>query len=283
MTGSVGRVAILGLGTMGRAIARGLVDSACVEPGALRATIRHAERAEDLGREVGFSVGGDNAGMVREAEVVLLCTKPHMTPRVLAELDAAGALEHDPLLVSIAAGLSTADLEAVANRPVRLVRAMPNTPCRIGAGMTVLSAGSRAGADELEVAESLFAPLGRVLRLDEEYMDTVTGLSASGPAFVYVIIEALAEGGVMMGLPRRHATELAAQAVQGAARMVLETGRHPAELKDEVTTPAGCTISALLSLEDGRLRSVLARGVQEAARAASGLGSRPSGGTAPDA
>jgi pyrroline-5-carboxylate reductase len=152
---------------------------------------------------------------------------------------------------------------------------MPNTPCRIGEGMSVVSGGAHALEADLLVAEAVLRPLGRVLRLDEEHMDAVTGLSASGPAFVYVIIEALAEGGVMVGLPRDVATELAAQTVQGAARMVLETGRHPAALKDDVTTPAGCTISALLALEDGKLRSVLARGVQEAARSASMLGKLP--------
>ena len=138
--------------------------------------------------------------------------------------------------------------------------------------MTVICTGTHADEEELESAERIFRSLGRVLRLDEEHMDAVTGLSASGPAFVYVIIEALSEGGVMMGLPRKVATELAAQAVSGAAQMVLKTDRHPAELKDEVTTPAGCTISALLALEDGRLRSVLARGVQAATESARELG-----------
>ncbi|HCP45257.1 MAG TPA: pyrroline-5-carboxylate reductase, partial [Deltaproteobacteria bacterium] len=174
--------------------------------------------------------------------------------------------------VSIAAGVSTADLEEAGGEALRVVRAMPNTPCLVQEGMTVVCGGSRSSVDDLSTAESLFRPLGRVRRLDEEHMDAVTGLSGSGPAFLYVIIEALSEGGVMTGLPRDVATEMAAQTVRGAASMVLETGRHPAALKDDVTTPAGCTISALLSLEDGRLRSVLARGVQEAARAAAGLG-----------
>ncbi len=138
--------------------------------------------------------------------------------------------------------------------------------------MSVVSPGSGVQVGDIELAEALIAPLGRVLRLDESHMDAVTGLSASGPAFIYVIIEALSEGGVMVGLPRKVALELAAQTVLGAATMVLETGRHPAALKDEVTTPAGCTISALMALEDGKLRSVLARGVQEAARAAGELG-----------
>ena len=191
---------------------------------------------------------------------------------IVDNLADSGALDHDPLLISICAGVDVASLEEACGGKARVVRAMPNTPCRIGEGMSVVSGGSRATDDDLEVSLLIFRTLGRALVLDEEHLNTVTGLSGSGPAFVYVIIEALAEGGVMMGLPRQVATELAAQTVQGAARMVLETGRHPAALKDEVTTPAGCTISALLALEDGRLRSVLARGVQEAARSAARLG-----------
>lgn len=265
-------IAIVGVGMMGRTLAEGLLASGEVTAEGLRGTTRRAARAEELSAELGFAVGADNPACVRAASTVLLCTKPHKTPAVVAELAAAGALAHDPLLISIAAGLETAAIEAAAGGAARVVRVMPNTPARIREGMSVVSRGAHATeADEAE-ALRLFAPLGRVLALEEEHMNTVTGLSASGPAFVYVIIEALSEGGVMMGLPRKVATELAAQAVQGAARMVLATGKHPAELKDEVTTPAGCTISALLALEDGRLRSVLARGVQEAARAAAGLG-----------
>lgn len=272
MSGGETKVAVLGLGTMGRAIALGLVRAKDAGVGELVATVRHADRAKALSEQVGLPVGADNAAAATGADVVIVCTKPHVLPKVLRELAEARALAHGPLVVSIAAGVSTAAIEEAAGAGTRVVRAMPNTPCLIGAGMTVLTAGAHASDDDLALAERLFRPLGRVLRLDEEHMNTVTGLSASGPAFVYVMIEALSEGGVMMGVPRKVALELAAQAVQGAARMVLETGRHPAELKDEVTTPAGCTISALLMLEDGKLRSVLARGVQEAARAAAGLG-----------
>lgn len=263
---------ILGCGTMGGTLARGLLREGTLAPSALRGTVAHAEHAAELERELGFPVACDNAAAARGADVLALCVKPKVAAAVVSELARAGALAHDPLVVSIAAGVRTSALEAAAGRALRVVRAMPNTPCRIGEGMSVVSAGSHAREDDLRAAEALLRPLGRVLRLDEEHMDAVTGLSASGPAFVYVIIEALAEGGVMVGLPRKVATELAAQTVQGAARMVLETGRHPASLKDDVTTPAGCTISALLALEDGKLRSVLARGVQEAARAAAGLG-----------
>lgn len=266
------RIAVLGAGTMGRALTSGLLASGEARAGDIVATTRHGERAAQAAEALGIEVHTDNIAAARGADRILLCMKPFAIAGVLRELAEAGALEHDPLLISIAAGIATRELEAAAIQDRRIVRAMPNTPCLVGAGMTVLSAGAHAGDDDLGRAERIFAPLGRVVRLDEEYMDAVTGLSASGPAFIYVVIEALAEGGVMTGLPRRVATELAAQAVSGAARMVLETGRHPAALKDEVTTPAGCTISALLALEDGKLRSVLARGVQEAARAAAGLG-----------
>ena len=263
-------VAILGTGTMGRALGSGLTreGARCT----LRGTVKHESERLTVAGLVPFPVGTDNAAAARAADVVLLCTKPKGAAPLLRELTAAGALDHDPLVVSICAGVSTRTLADACAGKARIVRAMPNTPCLIGEGMTVIAPGPRATEDDVQVALAIFRPLGRALELDEEHMNTVTGLSGSGPAFVYVIIEALSEGGVMMGLPRQVALELAAQTVKGAARMVLETGRHPAALKDDVTTPAGCTISALLLLEDGRLRSVLARGVQEAARAAAGLG-----------
>lgn len=266
------KVAILGTGTMGRALGQGMVKAGVIDSDRIRGTVKHQRELEQAAARVDFEVGTDNAAAVRDADIVLLCTKPRDARPLLADLAAAGALGHEPLLISIVAGVSTAELEAAAGGSPRVVRAMPNTPCLVGAGMVVLTSGSRADDGDLDLARAVFGPLGRVLCLDEEHMDAVTGLSGSGPAFVYVIIEALSEGGVMTGLPRAVATEMAAQTVHGAARMVLDTGRHPAALKDEVTTPAGCTISALLSLEDGRLRSVLARGVQEAARSAASLG-----------
>jgi len=268
------KVAILGTGTMGRALGRGLLQSGVVDASHLVGTVKHEREVEDAENAAGFPVGTDNAGAVRDADVILLCTKPRAALPLVQSLAESGSLAHGPLLVSIAAGVSTGALEEAAAGQLRVARAMPNTPCLVQEGMTVVCGGSLTTADDLATAESLFRPLGRVRRLDEEHMDAVTGLSGSGPAFLYVIIEALSEGGVMTGLPRDVATEMAAQTVRGAASMVLETGRHPAALKDDVTTPAGCTISALLSLEDGRLRSVLARGVQEAARAASGLGKK---------
>ena len=266
------KVAILGTGTMGRALGQGMVKAGVIDSSRIRGTVKHDRELEQVSTQVEFAVGTDNAAAVRDADIVLLCTKPRDARALLKDLADTGALSHEPLLISIVAGVSTSELEAAAGGSLRVVRAMPNTPCLVGAGMVVLTSGSGAEKEDLELAKAVFGPLGRVICLDEEHMDAVTGLSGSGPAFVYVIIEALSEGGVMTGLPRAVATEMAAQTVHGAARMVLDTGRHPAALKDEVTTPAGCTISALLSLEDGRLRSVLARGVQEAARSAADLG-----------
>lgn len=270
---SIQKVAIIGTGTMGTALGQGMIREGVVSAAQVCGTVKHEREAEGARQRVDFAIGTDNRAAARVADVILLCTKPKQAAGVVAELAEAGALAHGPLLVSIAAGVPTSALEEAAGTlPLRVVRAMPNTPCLIGHGMVVLSRGHHASDADLDLATTMFQPLARVTRLDEEHMNAVTGLSGSGPAFVYVIIEALSEGGVMTGLPRKVATELAAQTVTGAARMVLDTGRHPAALKDEVTTPAGCTISALLSLEDGRLRSVLARAVQEAARAAAGLG-----------
>ncbi len=266
------RVAILGTGTMGRAIAQGMLSAGVVDAAHILGTVRTEREARDVSGLVPFPVSTDSGAAARGADLLLVCTKPKHVAPLLEQVSAGGGLAHSPLIVCIAAGVRIATIEAAAGDKARVVRAMPNTPCLIGEGMVVLSPGTHAGEPELDLADAAFRPLGRVLRLDEEHMDSVTGLSGSGPAFVYVIIEALAEGGVMAGLPRRVATELAAQTVKGAARMVLETGRHPAALKDDVTTPAGCTVSALLMMEDGRLRSVLARGVQEAARSAAGLG-----------
>lgn len=266
------RLAILGFGTMGRALAKGLLEAGAAKPEALSATVRHEENARRLDASHPFDVSTSNAKAAESAEVLLLCVKPKSACAVVSDLAQAGSLDHDPLLLSICAGVRTAQLEEAAGRKLRVARAMPNTPCLVQKGMTVVSPGVHATEEDVQLALSIMEPLGRALSLDEEHMDAVTGLSASGPAFVYVIIDALAEGGVMVGLPRKIATELAAQMVLGASTMVLETGKHPAELKDQVTTPAGCTISALMALEDGKLRSVLARGVQEAARAAAALG-----------
>jgi len=266
------QLAILGFGTMGQAISAGLVEASGYPTARIHAATRHPAAARARAEALGLVLSQDTAAAVRAAEVVLLCVKPRELKGLLSDLGAAGALDHRPLLISIAAGVDLAFLEAHTPGGTPLIRAMPNTPCAIRRGMTVLAPGHGVSEAQLAQARSLFAPLGRVMELDEKHMDAVTGLSASGPAFMFVILESLAEGGVQCGLPRAVALELAAQMTLGAASMVLETGRHPAALKDEVTTPAGCTIAGLMVLEDGRIRSVVARGIERATQVAGGLG-----------
>ncbi len=266
------KIAVVGTGTMGRSIVAGLLASGKVRRGRLAATARSKASAEKAARELGIACSTDNTLAVAGSDIVILCVKPKDVAPAAAALRTALRPRRRTLFISIAAGVSTGTIEAALGGGAPVVRAMPNTPCLIGKGMTVLAKGSKATDRDVAHAREIFAPLGRVLELDEKHMDTVTGLSASGPAFLYVIIEALADGGVMRGLPRHVATELVAQMTLGAAEMVLSTGRHPASLKDDVTTPAGCTIAGILALEDGRIRSVLARGVETAARVAGELG-----------
>ena len=248
------RIAILGSGTMGRTIASGLLRAGKVKAEQLAATAKTRPTCEKFTHDLGITCSTDNAQVAAGADLVLLCVKPKDIEKLVESLVSKGALERKPLLISIAAGVSTTFIEGLLpadGSPV--LRAMPNTPCSIGKGMTVVAKGLRATDEHVALAREIFSTLGRFLELEEKHMDTVTGLSASGPAFLYIIIEALADGGVMRGLPRPVATELVAQMTLGAAEMVLTTGRHPAALKDDVTTPAGCTIAGILALEDGRI------------------------------
>ena len=266
------KLAILGFGTMGQAISAGLVEASGYPADRIQAVDIHPAAAKARAEALGIRLSREGESAARGAEVVLLCVKPRELKDLLDGLTAAGALDHQPLVVSIAAGTTLAFLTEHTPGGTPLVRAMPNTPCAIRKGMTVLAPGKGVTEAQLAAARALFEPLGRVMDLDEKHMDAVTGLSASGPAFMFVILESLAEGGVQCGLPRAVAVELAAQMTLGAASMVLETGRHPAALKDEVTTPAGCTIAGLMVLEDGRIRSVVARGIERATQVAAGLG-----------
>lgn len=255
------RIAIIGAGTMGRVIASGIVQAG-LAPDQITVANRKSAVAAAVAHELGIVAAPDNATACADADVVLICVKPADVTALLDDLVQNGAIRHAPLLISIAAGVRIATIEERTRSSVPVLRAMPNTPCRIGHGMTVVTRGTLATEAHLEIGRALFETLGRCIVLDERHFDAVTALSASGPAFVFVLLEAFAEGGVMCGLPRHVATELAAQMALGACQMVLTTGRHPAALKDEVTTPAGCTVAGLLTLEDGRVRSVIARAIQ---------------------
>ncbi len=262
------QITIVGPGVMGRALATGLQGGA--QQVDLRFLARTAESASEVSVATGIEASDDIAGMVNGADVIVLCLKPHKTLAALAAL--APSLAPETVVVSIAAGLHLSQLASALDDSQPLVRAMPNTPCRVGTGMTVVCGSEATDSAVVTSVATIFDVFGQVLELEEEHFDAVTGLSASGPAFLFLVIEALSDGGVMAGLPRDVAVKLATQATLGAATMVQQTGEHPASLRDAVTTPAGCTISALLRMEDGKLRSVLARGVQEAAESAARLG-----------
>ncbi|MBL0940397.1 MAG: pyrroline-5-carboxylate reductase [Gemmatimonadaceae bacterium] len=265
-------IAVIGIGTMGRAIASGLVKAQVVSADQLVLHDRDHASAHKLAEELaGASVAINTATVCRSADVVLLCVKPNDVPQAIAQM---GTLSPHTLLISIAAGVTLSALQDAAGADVPVVRAMPNTPCLIGQGLTVLSAGCAATDAHMSVAHRIFAALGACQSLAEKHLDAVTALSASGPAFVYVMIEAMAAGGLSCGLPRDVATAMAARTALGAASMVLATGMHPAELRDQVSSPGGCTIAGLLALEDGGMRSVVSRAVEVTARTAAGLGRR---------
>ncbi len=263
------RLAVLGAGKIGGILLRAFLQQGLVTPKQTLATVQHTERAQAISKELGVEVSTDNRAAARQANIILVCVKPPTVREVLEEI--RPAVGKDKLVVSVAASVPTQYLEKYLAANVPVVRAMPNTPCGIGYGMTGICKGSHATPAHLDMARALFETVGRVVVVDEKHMDAVTGLSASGPAFIYIILESLAEGGVKVGLPRDVATLLAAQTAQGAARVVLETGDHPALLKDGVTTPAGCTIDGILELEEGKLRVTLIKAVVKATQRAGEL------------
>lgn len=260
------KVAVLGAGKLGGMLLQALLKEGLLKKELTRATMRHAEKARALAEKLGIDVGTDNARAVQGADIVFVCVKPQTVEEVMQEI--RSSVSADVLVISVAASVSTGQIENVLGNETAVVRAMPNTPCALGAGMTGLCKGRYVSSDEIALACSLFEVVGRTVVVDEKHMDAVTGLSASGPAFIYIILESLAEAGVKVGLPREVATLLAAQMTMGSAKMVLETGDHPAQLKDSVTTPAGCTIDGILELEEGKLRVTLIKAVVKATQRA---------------
>jgi pyrroline-5-carboxylate reductase len=263
------RVAVLGAGKMGGILVKAFLEKKLLSPELTTATVQHQERATALSKKLGIPVGTDNLAAAKNADIVFICVKPQAVQGVAEEI--RPGTNPQQLVISVAASVPTSHIEKALGSAAPVVRAMPNTPCVIGSGMTALCKGQHAGAEDLDVASALFAAVGRTVVVDEKHMDAVTGLSASGPAYIYIILESLAEAGVKVGLPRDVATLLAAQTTLGAAGVVLETGDHPALLKDAVTTPAGCTIDGILELEEGKLRVTLIKAVVKAAQRAKEL------------
>lgn len=263
------RIAILGAGKMGGILLQAFLKNNLLAPDQILATVQHPERALALSAQFGVEVTTGNLEAAEQADIILLGVKPIQVP-ALVEL-IRPALTPAKLVLSIAASVKTRSIEDAAGCELAVIRAMPNTPAMIAAGVTALCAGRFVSDQQMAVAQRIFSTVGRTVVVDEKHMDAVTGLSGSGPAFLYIIIEALAEAGVNVGLPRDVATLLAAQTTYGSARMVLETGYHPALLKDQVTTPAGCTVDGILELEEGGLRVTLIKAVKRATQRAKEL------------
>lgn len=263
------RVAVLGAGKMGGILLQAFLKQQILRPDQLLATVAHDDRAAALSAQWGVEVSTDNLAIAREADVILLGVKPFQIPGLVEQI--RPALTPDKLLISFAASVKIAAIEQASGIDIPVIRSMPNTPSMLGAGISALCRGRFVTDAQMTFASRLFETVGRTVIVDEKHMDAVTGLSASGPAFIYIILESLAEAGVKVGLPRDIATLLAAQTTFGAAKMVLETGYHPALLKDAVTTPAGCTIDGILELEEGGLRVTLIKAVMRAAQRAKEL------------
>lgn len=264
------KIGMLGAGNMAGALIRGLLASQRVEKERIRASDPRKERLADIEREYGIVTHADNLELVAWANLIVIAVKPQVIDRVLDQL--AGAFRPDTLVISIAAGVAIKSLEARLPSSVRVVRAMPNTAAIALAGATGIAPGSRATPADIETAQALFDATGRSVVLDESLIDAVTGLSGSGPAYVMLMIEALADGGVKVGLHRETALLLAAQTVFGSAKLLLDTGEHPGRLKDMVTSPGGTAIAGLHTLESGGLRRTLIDAVDSATRRAQELG-----------
>jgi len=275
-TSSVKTLGVIGAGVMGQALIKGLMAKGVFEAQNIWAAVKSEASATRVEADLGVRTFTDYLPAVPGTDLLLLCVKPNGLKSVLEKLRNT-SLKPGTILVSIVAGQTTEQMETVLGitadtPPVTVIRAMTNTPCLVGQGMTAICGGTHATKAQMGMAQKIFEAVGDCLQLDESHFDAVTGLSGSGPAYVYLMMEALVDGGVRVGLSRTAALRIVSQTLLGAATMVQQSKRHPAALRDDVTTPAGCTIGALLVLEDGKIRSTLSRAVEEATSIAAGLG-----------
>ncbi len=264
-----GKIAFIGAGQMAEAMVGGLLSAQVCPAESIWATDPDPARRDRFKSRFALRVGSANREAVAWADIVILAVKPQILPVVLGEL---GPLLAHALVVSIVAGATIRTIAEQISGEIRVVRAMPNVSALVREGMTALALGSAVSEDDSRLVRTVFEVVGRVVLVEERLMDAVTGLSGSGPAYIFQAIEALADGGVMMGLPRQTAELLAAQTVFGAARMVLESGAHPAQLKDRVASPGGTTIAGLHQLELGGFRAALMAAVEAATKRSKELG-----------
>lgn len=269
------RLAVIGVGAMGQALVKGVIGAGLMSAADIVAYDADADKLQTVAQQIGFRAAASNLEAAGSAEIILLAVKPQQIPEAVRQI--APACGPSTLVISIAAGVTLATLETGLPAGTPAIRVMPNTPCLVGAAASAVSLGRSAEAVHRDRALAIFGSVGRAVVLAESLLDAVTGLSGSGPAYGYICIEALSDGGVAAGLPRDIALVLAAQTLLGAAKMVLETGRHPGELKDMVTSPGGTTAAALRVLEAKGLRSALAEAVVKAAERSAELGRKAQG------
>lgn len=264
------RIAVIGAGNMGDALIGGLVESGLIPAGNIATSDVAAETLDSAARRWKVETTRDNRAAVRGRDIVLLAIKPQVASPILGEI--APALAPGCLIISIMAGVQTSAIESALGGPVPVVRVMPNLMAQVRAAASGLCAGRHATPEHLETARQVLGAVGSTVVVEERHMDAVTGLSGSGPAYIFVLIDALADGGVKMGLPKPVALQLAAQTVLGAARMVVEGTEHPAVLKDRVTSPGGTTIAGLHALEQKGFRDALMSAVEAATKRSMELG-----------
>ncbi|VAX40127.1 Pyrroline-5-carboxylate reductase [hydrothermal vent metagenome] len=257
-------IGFIGAGRMATALAQGFISSGFTSVGHLMASDPFASACEQFHKATGAKTTDSNALLLQQSEIIILAVKPQVMSNVLKQLSANVTSKH--LVISIAAGVSLQTISDLLENKPRLIRVMPNTPALVGCGASGFSLGTSATLEDAKRVQSMLSTVGVAVEVPETLLDAVTGLSGSGPAYVYQVIEALSDGGVQAGLPRDMATKLAAQTVMGAAKMVLETGEHPGALKDAVTSPGGTTIAGIHALEQGGLRSCLMNAVQAATK-----------------
>jgi len=264
------KVGFIGSGNMGEALIKGLTAANVVPGEMIWASDVRGDRLKELGHAYGIQLAPDNLQLVREADVVIMAVKPQIMAPVLREI--APVFTRRKLMVSLAAGVSTETIRAALGKEGRLIRVMPNAPALVLEGATAIAKADGLEPDDMEVAGEIFSAVGRVVVLDEYLMDAVTGLSGSGPAYVAIVIESLADGGVRMGLDRITAMTLATQTVLGAAKLLLETRLHPGALKDMVSSPGGTSIAGIAALEEGGIRTTFIKAVERATQRSKELG-----------
>lgn len=257
-----GRLAIIGTGRIGEALLRGLLRSDWLDADQVVCTDVHQDRCNQITAEYGVEATTDNRAAVSSADVVLIALKPQALVRTLTEI--TDAFNPEQTVISVAAGITTTTIQDAIEGEVPVVRVMTNTPVQVDEAMSVLSGGTHAGERDLDVAQGILSHVGKVIRMDEEYLDAVTALSGSGPAYFFLLAEAMIDAGILLGLPRDVSTQLIIQTMVGSATMLRDSGRHPVELREMVTSPGGTTIAAIRTLESAKVRAAFLDAIEAA-------------------